>query len=107
MTLRSAEFNEGDEISSSLRLTTEKGFGRQRERALFQTQGTVWKQSKKEDPSQRSQYTSKKSKVMNCTKGRDRKEQWAMKPRGFICSLGAMVQFLIFIFLLVSNNFYN
>lgn len=30
VTLRSAEFNEGDEISSSLRLTTEKGFGRQR-----------------------------------------------------------------------------
>ena len=29
MTLRSAEFNEGDEISSSLRLTTERGFGRQ------------------------------------------------------------------------------
>lgn len=30
VTLRSTEFNEGDEISSSLRLTAEKGFGRQR-----------------------------------------------------------------------------
>lgn len=30
VTLRSAEFNEGDEISSSLSLTAEEGFGRQR-----------------------------------------------------------------------------
>ena len=65
----------------------------------------MWKQSKQEDPSQRrSQNTSKKSKVMNCTKGREKERAVSHEAqRGFIYSL---VQWLnpLFIFLLASYN---
>ena len=58
----------------------------------------MWKQSKQEDPSQRSQNTSKKSKVMNCTKGREKERAVGHEAqRGFIYSFGTMAQSLIYI----------
>lgn len=56
VTLRSTEFNEEDVISSSHRLTAEKGFGRQRRghfsRNMMET-GNIGGRKQKEDLAQR------------------------------------------------------
>ena len=107
VTLRSEEFNEGDENSSSLRLTAEKGFGRQRRghysRHLVQCGSSLSKRSLHKEEARIC--LSKKSKVTYCTKGRDDEKAVGHKAqRGVICSSGTRALSLLSIFLLASYN---
>lgn len=74
VTPRSAEFNEGDEISSSLRLTAEKGFGRQRtghySRHMVQCGSSLSKRILHKEEARKC--FSEKSNVMDWAKRRDK-----------------------------------
>lgn len=73
VTLRSVQFNEGDEISSSLRLTAKKEFGRQRRRHYSRHMVQCGSSLSRRILHKREEYVSlKKSKVIDWAKGRDR-----------------------------------
>lgn len=105
VTLRSTEFNEEDVISSSHRLTAEKGFGRQR-RGHFSRNMVQYGNSLRKRILHKEEARlcfSKKSKVMDWAKGRDEEREVGhesterahphFRPKDSVCIFAGKLQF--------------